>query len=137
METDRWRLVVGLVLVFVLGVMFAIVNGAYTSSTNMQLPLIVYLISFLSIIVGAVVVLLFQWRLSRVQLERVLRVLPADERVVVKILLDNKGSIEQNRLVAFSGMSKVQVSRLLQKLSLREVVEKKNLGNTNLVVLKL
>ena len=134
MEIDNKRLIIGLSLVFILGVLFAVVNGVYTSSTNEQLPLIVYLISFLSIIIGAVIVLLFQLRINRIQLERILKILPNDERIVIKILLDNNNSIEQNKLVVLSGFTKVKISRIVQKLLLRGVVEKKGMGNTNLVI---
>lgn len=137
MEIDNKRLVVGLSLVFVLGILFAIVNGFYTSSTNQQLPLIVYGISFLSILIGAFIVVMFQFKISKIQLERVLKILPKEERIIVKILLDNNNSIEQNKLVVLSGFTKVQISRIVQKLVERDVVEKKNMGNTNLVRLRV
>ena len=137
MEIDNKRLVIGLSLVFLLGIMFAVVNGFYTNSTNEQLPLIVYGISFLSILIGAFIVVMFQLKINKLQLERVLKILPNDERKVVKILLDNNNSIEQNKLVVLSGFTKVRISRILQKLAEREVVEKKDMGNTNLVVLKI
>jgi len=137
MEIDNKRLVIGLSLVFVLGILFALVNGFYTSSTNEQLPLIVYGISFLSILIGALIVIMFQFKISTIQLEKVLKILPREERIVVKILLDNKNMIEQNKLVVLSGFTKVQISRILKKLTERDVVEKRNMGNTNLVVLKI
>ncbi len=137
MEIDNKRLVIGLSLVFVLGIMFALVNGFYTSSTNEQLPLIVYGISFLSILIGAFIVIMFQFRINRMQIEKVLKILPREERMVVKILLDNKNMIEQNKLVVLSGFTKVQISRILKKLAERDVIEKKNMGNTNLVILKV
>ena len=137
MEIDNKRLITGLSLVFVLGILFAVVNGIYTQSTNEQLPLIVYGISYLSIIIGAFIVIMFQLKINRMQLERVLKILPCDERTVVKILLDNSNKIEQNKLVVLSGFTKVQVSRVVQKLVERDVVEKRNLGNTNLIMLKI
>src|SRR3989344_5540061 len=137
MEIDNKRLLTGLVLVFVLGIFFAVVNGFYTSSTNEQLPMIVYGISFLSILIGAFIVVMFQFKINRIQLEKVLKILPREERIVVKILLDNNNSIEQNKLVVLSGLSKVQISRTIQKLVERDAIEKKNMGNTNLVILKI
>lgn len=137
MEIDNKKLVIGLALVFILGVLFAVVNGVYTDSTNEQLPLIVYGISFFSILIGAFIVVLFQWRINQYQLERILKILPGEERRLVKMLLDNDNQLEQNKMVALSGMTKVQVSRILKKLEQREVVEKRNLGNTNLVILKI
>ena len=137
MEIDTKRLVIGMSLVFVLGILFAIVNGFYTSSTGQQLPLIVYGISFLSILIGAFIVVMFQWKINKIQVERVLKILPREERIAVKILLDNNNSIEQNKLVVLSGFTKVQVSRIVQKLVERDVVEKRSLGNTNLIMLKI
>ena len=99
--------------------------------------MIVYAISFLSIFVGAFIVVMFQFKINRMQIEKVLKLLPNEERIVVKILLDNNNSIEQNKLVVLSGFTKVQISRILQKLSEREVIEKKSMGNTNLVLLKI
>ena len=136
MEIDTKRLVIALSLIFVLGILFAIVNGSYTNSTNEQLPLIVYAVSFLSILIGAFIVVIFQWKISKLQLEKVLKILPREERKIVKILLDNNNKIEQNKLVVLSEYSKVQVSRVIQKLVERDVVEKKHMGNTNLIVLK-
>jgi uncharacterized membrane protein len=137
MDIDNRRLVIGLALVFLLGVLFAVVNGAYTSSTNEQLPLIVYGISFLSVVIGAVIVLLFQLKINKMQIEKVLRIFPREERTIVKILLDNNNKLEQNKIVVLSGFTKVQVSRVVQKLVEREVIEKRDMGNTNLVVLRI
>src|SRR3989338_5148971 len=137
MEISNKRLVTGFVLIFLLGILFALINGFYTSMENEQLPLIVYGISFLSILIGAAIVFLFQWKISKIQLEKVLKILPKEDGVVVKILLDNNSQIEQNKLVVLSGFTKVQVSRIIQKLLERGVVEKKNMGNTNLILLKI
>ena len=137
MEISNKKLVIGFTLIFLLGILFAVVNGFYTSTENEQLPLIVYGISFLSILVGASIVFLFQWKINKVQLEKVLKILPKDERTVVKILMDNNNQIEQNKLVVLSGFTKVQISRILQKLVERDVIEKKSMGMTNLVVLKI
>ena len=135
MEISNTRLVTGLLLVFALGISFAIVNGQYTESYGESLPVIVYGISFISIIFGSFIVLLFQWKISAIQMKRILKVLPKDERTIVKILLDNNNRIEQNYLVVLSGETKVKISRTLQKLEQRKVIEKKSMGNTNLIML--
>ncbi len=137
MEIDNKRLVIALGLVFILGILFAIINGIYTRDTNQQLPIIVYVISFISLMIGVAIVILFQMKLNKMQIESILKILPREERILVKILLDNNKNIEQNKLVALSGFSKVQVSRTVQKLVERDVIEKKILGNTNLIILKI
>ncbi len=136
-EIQPKRLVIAFVLIFILGVLFAVVNGGYTNATNEQLPVIVYGISLISLVIGALVVILFQWKINKIQINKLLRILPPEERAIVKLLLENNYHLEQNRIVALSSMNKVQVSRTVHKLIERDVIEKKNLGNTNLIVLKL
>jgi len=137
MDVEPRKLAVALLAVFLLGIIFAILNGFYVTESGESLPLIVYGMSFLSILVGAFVVLLFQWRINKSQLERVLGVLPREERIIIKILLDNNNHVEQNYIVALSGLNKVTVSRTISKLEQRGVLEKKALGNTNMILLKL
>lgn len=137
MEISSKRLIVGFVLVFLLGISFSIVNGYYVSEEGSSLPLIVYGISFISIIVGGGIVVLFQAKISRMQLLRVLKILPESERLIVGLLLEHNGALEQNRLVALSGVNKVKVSRILSELEFRKVVTRINLGNTKLVSLKI
>jgi len=137
MEVDPKKLVIALLAVFFLGILFAVLNGYYFSESGETLPLIVYGVSFLSIILGAFLVLLFQWRINKAQLERLLGVLPREERMILKVLMDNGGHVEQNYIVALTGLHKVAVSRTVAKLQERGVVEKRPLGNTNMVVLKL
>ena len=137
MEVSPKRLFAALIAVFILGVLFAIVNGYYTSSEGSSLPLIVYAISFISLLVGGFIVILFQWKINKAQLEKVLKLLPPEERKIIKLLMEHNNALEQNKIVAFSGLNKVKVSRLIQTLEFRGVIKKTNLGNTNLVQLKL
>lgn len=137
MEISEKRLLAGIAAMFVLGLLFAYVSGAYSSTTGEQLPFEVYIISAVSIVLGAFIAFLFQKKRGSGELERVLKILPYDERIVVKTLLDNDGKIEQNYLVVLSGFGKVKISRIVSKLESRGVLEKKNLGNTNYLMLKV
>ncbi|MCK4883402.1 MAG: hypothetical protein KAS30_00895 [Candidatus Diapherotrites archaeon] len=135
MDISGKRLITALFLVFLLGVLFAFVNGEYVESYGESLPMIVYGISLVSIVLGSFIVLLFQWKINEMQMNRVMKVLPSDERTIIKILLANDNKIEQNHLVVLSGMNKVKISRIISKLQSRGVVEKRNIGNTNLIFL--
>lgn len=137
MEVSSKKLVFALGLVFILGVLFAVVNGYYVETEGSNLPLIVYLISLLSIIIGAVIVFLFQWKLNKIQINNMLKLLPNEESILIKILIENNNAIEQNKLVAHSGFNKVKVSRIITVLENRGVIKKSNLGNTNMIVLKI
>jgi uncharacterized membrane protein len=137
MDINPSRLVTALILVFLLGVLFAVVNGYYVESEGSTLPLIVYGISFLSILIGGAIVIMFQWKINKMQLSRVTKILPPEERTIVLLLLENNNQMEQNKMVALSGFNKVKISRLIKELEQRGVVKKTNLGNTNLIVLSL
>ena len=134
MEVSETRLGAAIVAVFSLGILFSILNGYYIEDTGSSIPLIVYGMTAASMGVGALIILLFQWRISRKQFHRILRVLPEDERIILELLVKEK-KMEQTYLVAESGLSKVRVSRTLSKLEQRKVIEKKPLGNTNLIKL--
>lgn len=131
------KLIIGFGLVFLLGIFFALINGYYTEEYNQTLPMIVYIISIASLILGAVIILLFQWKISKIQLKSILKILQKDEATIIKLLIDNNNKIEQNKIVALTGYNKVRVSRILTIFEQRGIVIKKNLGNTNLVILKL
>ena len=68
------------------------------------------------------------------------RMLPADltdeQKQVVRLIEENNGSIFQHELAAKTGWSKVKVTRILDKLEAREVIERKRRGMTNIVTFR-
>ena len=62
--------------------------------------------------------------------------LDKDEKVVVKIVEEADGTIFQSDLVEKTEFSKVKVSRILDKLEGRQLLERKRRGMTNVVVLR-
>jgi uncharacterized membrane protein len=65
-----------------------------------------------------------------------LKSLPEDEARIFSIIIDSKGSILQSDLVQKTGLTKVQVTRLLDKLEGKGLVERQRRGMTNIVLLK-
>jgi GTP-sensing pleiotropic transcriptional regulator CodY len=59
-----------------------------------------------------------------------------DEKIIVRIIIDDGGTIFQSQLVEKSGFSKSKVSLNLDKLEARRILERKRRGMTNVVVLK-
>jgi uncharacterized membrane protein len=137
MEISSRKLITAFVAVFLLGVMFSLVNGYYSTEEGSSLPLIVYAISFVSVLIGGFIVVLFQAKINKVQLNRVLKILPEKEHKIIGLLLDNNNSMEQNKLVALSNINKVKMSRILTDLESRKIISRTNLGNTKLIVLKI
>lgn len=62
--------------------------------------------------------------------------LDKEEKVLVKIIEEADGTIFQSDLVEKSGFDKVKVSRILDRLEGRQLIERKRRGMTNVVVLK-
>jgi len=62
--------------------------------------------------------------------------LDKNEKILVKIIEEADGTIFQSDLVDKSGFSKVKVSRILDRLEGRQLIERKRRGMTNVVVLK-
>lgn len=62
--------------------------------------------------------------------------LDKEEKVLVKIVEENDGSIFQADLIEKSGFDKVKVSRILDRLEGRQLIERKRRGMTNVVLLK-
>jgi len=59
-----------------------------------------------------------------------------EEKTIMKIIEESDGTIFQSDLVEKSKFSKVKVSRILDKLEGRQLIERKRRGMTNVVVLK-
>jgi len=62
--------------------------------------------------------------------------LDKDEKIIAKVVEEADGTIFQSDLVEKSKFSKVKVSRILDKLEGRQIIERKRRGMTNVVVLK-
>ena len=59
-----------------------------------------------------------------------------EEQKIMNLLLDNKGSIFQSQIAEQTGFDKVRVTRLLDSLEVRGVIERRRRGMTNIVLLK-
>lgn len=62
--------------------------------------------------------------------------LDEDEKVIFEHIIDAKGTIFQSDLVEKSNFTKVKVTRVLDKLEGRALIERKRRGMTNVVILK-
>ncbi|MFH1403949.1 MAG: hypothetical protein ABIH11_06760 [Candidatus Altiarchaeota archaeon] len=65
-----------------------------------------------------------------------LSTLDADEKVVFTLLMESDGTLFQSEIVEKTGLSKVKVTRILDKLESRMMVERRRRGLTNIVVIK-
>ncbi len=59
-----------------------------------------------------------------------------DEQRIVRLIIDEGGTIFQSQLVDRSGFSKSKVSLILDRLEAKKILERKRRGMTNAIVLK-
>jgi uncharacterized membrane protein len=63
--------------------------------------------------------------------------LDKEEKVIIKILEAEKGSMFQADLVDKSKFDKVKITRILDRLEGKQIIERKRRGMTNIVILKI
>ena len=62
--------------------------------------------------------------------------LDEDEKRVYTLLKERDGSLYQSDLVKETGFSKVKMTRLLDKMAAKNIIDRKRRGMTNIIVLK-
>jgi hypothetical protein len=65
-----------------------------------------------------------------------LKNLDKEERELMNLILENKGSIFQSEIVKRTTFGKVRITRLLDSLEGQGLIERKRRGMTNIVILK-
>ncbi|MBI2102956.1 MarR family transcriptional regulator [Candidatus Woesearchaeota archaeon] len=65
-----------------------------------------------------------------------LKQLSEEEQKLYALLTENKGSLYQSDLVSKTGFSKVQITRILDRMEGAGIIERKRRGMTNVVILQ-
>ena len=139
MEISKNKLIISASLIISLGILitiFSVYHVNHLGHTYVQYPLFLYGTSLLSLIVGGFIVYLFEEKINKFQLSRILKILPEDEIKVIQLLIE-RNEIEQRKLGTLTGINKVKISRIISILEKRKIIEKKKQGYTNLIILKL
>ncbi len=74
--------------------------------------------------------------LSEEEKKRALENLDEEEKQVMNLVLREQGSIYQSDLIKDTRLTKVKVTRILDKLEGRGLIERKRRGMTNIVILR-
>ncbi|TAL47005.1 MarR family transcriptional regulator [archaeon] len=74
--------------------------------------------------------------LSKAKMNKMVSGLQADDKKVFDEIARNDGSVFQNDLISSTGFSKVKVSRILDRLETKGIVERRRRGMSNIVVLR-
>ncbi len=67
---------------------------------------------------------------------KILKTLEKDEKDIFKEILEEKGTVFQSELVEKTGLSKVKITRVLDRLEGKGLIERKRRGMTNIVILR-
>jgi len=75
-------------------------------------------------------------KLSPEEINHKIESLDEEEKKLMQILLREEGSVYQSDLIKETNLSKVKVSRLLDRLEGKSLIERKRRGMTNIIILK-
>jgi uncharacterized membrane protein len=73
---------------------------------------------------------------QKLKLNESIKTLQDDEKKVLRIINEGEGFILQGDLIEKSGYSKVKVSRILDRLEAKNLVERRRRGMSNVILLK-
>ena len=139
MEISKNKILITGGLIGLLGILitvFSVYHSEHMGHSYLQYPMFLYGTTILSLITGGFIVYLFEEKINNSQLNKLLNILPKDERKVIKLLIERK-EIEQRKLATLTELTTVKISRVISTLEQRGLIEKKKQGYTNLIVLKL
>jgi len=75
-------------------------------------------------------------KIDKEEYEKVLKTLDEGQRKVLEKIIDEQGTIFQSELVEKTGISKVKVSRILDKLEGKGLIERRRHGMANVILIK-
>lgn len=75
-------------------------------------------------------------RITTENYQEIMKSLNPEEKTVLEKIIEAQGTIFQSNLVEQTGFTKVKVTRILDKLEGRGLLERKRRGMTNVVILK-
>lgn len=74
--------------------------------------------------------------IQKAKLNQTIKSLTGEEKKVYDLIVGSDGSVFQTDLIQKTGYSKVKISRILDRLETKGIVERRRRGMTNLIVLK-
>ncbi len=75
-------------------------------------------------------------KITKEEYKKVLGELLKEEKQILEKIIESQGTIFQSDLVEKTGMTKVKITRILDKLEGKGIIERKRRGMTNVVILK-
>jgi len=75
-------------------------------------------------------------KITKQNYEKIMKVLSPDEKIVLEKVIESEGTVFQSALIEKTGLTKVKITRILDRLEGKDLVERKRRGMTNVIILK-
>ncbi|MEK6886321.1 MAG: MarR family transcriptional regulator [Nanoarchaeota archaeon] len=75
-------------------------------------------------------------KMTKENYQQIMSKLEKNEKKVLELVIDAQGSVMQSELTDKMGMTKVKITRILDRLEGKGLIERKRRGMTNIVILK-
>jgi uncharacterized membrane protein len=121
---------------------YSLPASLYPYINNIPFPAMIGIIIDISLAIFGIFLIVSERHTQRVKTEtkdrwkKNLKDLSGEDKLLFELIGNSGGAIYQSQLVEKSGMNKVRVTRILDKLELQGLIERKRRGMTNLVTLK-
>ncbi|MBR9689402.1 MAG: MarR family transcriptional regulator [Candidatus Altiarchaeota archaeon] len=99
--------------------------------TNTSLAIMIFVLGF-----GLYLTFFSNKKTETKNYSAMLKRLRPDEKRVLEEVINSKGAIFQSEIVEKSGMSKVKITRILDRLEGQGIIERRRRGMSNMIVLK-
>ncbi|MBL7170012.1 MAG: MarR family transcriptional regulator [Candidatus Aenigmarchaeota archaeon] len=112
--------------------------GTIRFQTNVSIGIIIFviLIGLYLVIFGKDGELIKPKKIEKEEYEKILKTLDIDQRKVLETIIEAQGTIFQSEIVEKSKLSKVKVSRILDKLEGKGLLERRRRGMSNVIILR-
>ena len=113
------------------------IDSGTICSCAIPLPVLIPFVSSIGLLVGTFVYYMFSSEKGgEIGTEILFDLLTKDEADVMKVIVEEGGEISQAKIVSFTGMPKVRVFRIIERLKRKGIISKEPYGKTNLVKLR-
>ncbi|MCK4336280.1 MAG: hypothetical protein KAW40_06185 [Candidatus Aenigmarchaeota archaeon] len=104
------------------------------------LPVLVPMLSSIGLLVGTLIYYMFypssEQKPKPLDTKIILDFLGNEEAEIVRKILENRGEISQARIVSSTGLPKVKVFRIIERLKNKGIVSKEPYGKTNIIKIR-
>jgi DNA-binding MarR family transcriptional regulator len=127
------RLILVIFIILLFGILLAIISDLHIITLEKPFRGVMYLNVIEVFTLGCLFSLVLRRRMSQIQLEKILDILPPDEKVVLSAIYQ-KHYLTQKSIVEETRIHQMKISRILQKFEQRGVIKKRPYGYTNMIV---